>query len=81
VLAEVHAPTRVDNGTAAVVDQVYDFTLAPAVLHAVSTGDSGPLLQWLRMRPDHPVTVLETHDGIGLVDRGGAPVRRPDQRP
>ena len=71
VLAEVHAPTRVDNGTAAVVDQVYDFTLAPAILHAVSTGDSGPLREWLRMRPDHPVTVLETHDGIGLVDAVG----------
>jgi sucrose phosphorylase len=71
VLAEVHAPTRSDTATAAVVDQVYDFTLAPAILHAVSTGDDGPLRDWLRMRPDHPVTVLETHDGIGLVDAVG----------
>jgi sucrose phosphorylase len=71
VLAEVHAPTRSDTATAAVVDQVYDFTLAPAILHAVSTADGGPLRAWLRMRPDHPVTVLETHDGIGLVDAVG----------
>jgi sucrose phosphorylase len=71
VLAEVHAPTRSGTATAAVVDQVYDFTLAPAILHAVSTGDGGPLRHWLRMRPDHPVTVLETHDGIGLVDAVG----------
>jgi sucrose phosphorylase len=71
VLAEVHAPTHSDTATAAVVDQVYDFTLAPAILHTVSTGDGGPLRDWLRMRPDHPVTVLETHDGIGLVDAVG----------
>jgi sucrose phosphorylase len=71
VLAEVHAPSRSDTATAAVVDQVYDFTLAPAILHAVSTGDGGPLRQWLQERPDHPVTVLETHDGIGLVDAVG----------
>jgi sucrose phosphorylase len=71
VLAEVHAPTHSDTATAAVVDQVYDFTLAPAILHAVSTGDGEPLREWLRTRPDHPVTVLETHDGIGLVDAVG----------
>jgi sucrose phosphorylase len=71
VLAEVHAPTRSDTATAAVVDQVYDFTLAPAILHAVSTGDGNPLREWLRMRPAHPVTVLETHDGIGVVDAVG----------
>jgi sucrose phosphorylase len=71
VLAEVHAPTRSDTATAAVVDRVYDFTLAPAILHAVSTGDGGPLREWLRMRPDRPVTVLETHDGIGMVDAVG----------
>jgi sucrose phosphorylase len=71
VLAEVHAPTSSDTATAAVVDQVYDFTLAPAILHAASTGDGGPLREWLGARPEHPVTVLETHDGIGLVDAVG----------
>jgi sucrose phosphorylase len=54
-----------------IVDHVYDFTLAPAILHAVSTGDDAPLRAWLAMRPDDAVTVLETHDGIGLVDGVG----------
>jgi sucrose phosphorylase len=71
VLAEVHAPSRREAAAAAIVDHVYDFTLAPAILHAVSTGDGGPLREWLGVRPPNTVTVLDTHDGIGLVDAAG----------
>jgi sucrose phosphorylase len=77
VLAEVHAPSRREAAAAAIVDHVYDFTIAPAVLHAVSTGDGGPLREWLAVRPPNTVTVLDTHDGIGLVDAAG--LLAPDQ--
>jgi len=49
---------------------VYDFTLAPLVLHAVFTGDATPLRRWLDARPPNAVTVLDTHDGLGMIDAG-----------
>ena len=52
------------------VDRVYDFTLAPLVLHAVFTGDAAPLRRWLALRPSNTVTVLDTHDGLGMIDAG-----------
>jgi sucrose phosphorylase len=50
------------------VDWVYDFALPPLVLHALYTGDAGPLAHWLDLRPRNAVTVLDTHDGIGVQD-------------
>ena len=73
VLAEVHAPYRYAVDTAAHVDRVYDFVLAPLILHAVLTGDGRPLRAWLAQRPANTVTVLDTHDGIGLIDAGPGP--------
>ena len=58
---------------AARVDRVYDFALPPLVLHALHTGDVDPLLTWLGVRPANCVTVLDTHDGIGVVDVGADP--------
>jgi sucrose phosphorylase len=71
VLAEVHAHHRHAAQTARHVDRVYDFTLAPLVLHAVFTGDAAPLRSWLAARPGNAVTVLDTHDGLGMVDGAG----------
>jgi sucrose phosphorylase len=71
VLAEVHAPHRYAAQTAAHVDRVYDFALAPLVLHTVFTGDAGPLTRWLAARPANTVTVLDTHDGLAMVDAAG----------
>jgi len=71
VLAEVHAHHRFAVEAAAHVDRVYDFVLAPLVLHTVFTGDAGPLRRWLAMRPANTVTVLDTHDGLGMVDAAG----------
>jgi sucrose phosphorylase len=71
VLAEVHAPHRHALDTAVHVDRVYDFVLAPLVLHAVSTGEAAPLLRWLAERPANTVTVLDTHDGLGMLDAAG----------
>ena len=79
VLTEVHAPYRYAVELAAAVDRVYDFALAPLVLHALLAGGVGPLRDWLDRRPHNAVTVLETHDGIGMVDAGPdfAPPGRP----
>jgi sucrose phosphorylase len=71
VLAEVHAPHRYAVDTAAHVDRIYDFVLCPLVLHAVLTGDGRPLGDWLVSRPANTVTVLETHDGLGMIDAAG----------
>jgi sucrose phosphorylase len=70
-LAEVHAPYRSAAGTAAHVDRTYDFVLCPLVLHAVLTGDGGPLCEWLKRRPATLVTVLDTHDGLAMIDAVG----------
>lgn len=71
VLGEVHAPQRVAARAATHVDRVYDFTLGPLVLHAVLTGDAGPLRGWWAARPANTVTVLDTHDGLGMLDAAG----------
>ncbi|WP_250443412.1 sucrose phosphorylase [Actinotalea sp. C106] len=70
VLVEVHSyyQRQVEIGRA--VDRVYDFALPPLVLHAAYTGDHGALLHWMGIRPTNAVTVLDTHDGIGIVDVG-----------
>ena len=70
VLTEVHAPYRYAVELAGAVDRVYDFALAPLVLHALLAADIRPLRDWLAHRPHNAVTVLETHDGIGMVDAG-----------
>jgi len=73
VLVEVHSYHRRQIEIAQRVDRVYDFALPPLLLHAAHTGDVAPLLAWLDVRPANAVTVLDTHDGIGVVDVGGDP--------
>ena len=73
VLVEVHSYFLRQIEIARQVDRVYDFALSPLVLHALHTGDAGPLLRWLDVRPANCVTVLDTHDGIGVVDVGADP--------
>ncbi len=70
VLVEVHSYYRRQIEIARQVDQVYDFALPPLVLHALTTGDPKPLLAWMTVRPGNAVTVLDTHDGIGIIDVG-----------
>jgi len=70
VLVEVHSHYLRQVEIAAQVDYVYDFALPPLVLHALTAADPGPLLTWLRRRPGNAVTVLDTHDGIGIIDVG-----------
>lgn len=55
---------------------VYQFPLAPLVLHAFATGDAGPLSGWARdLAPPSERTAffnfLASHDGIGVVPATG----------
>ncbi|WP_405067011.1 sucrose phosphorylase [Kribbella sp. NBC_01510] len=70
VLVEVHSYYRRQIEIADRVDRVYDFALPPLVLHAITAKDADPLLAWLAIRPRDAVTVLDTHDGIGVIDVG-----------
>jgi sucrose phosphorylase len=70
VLVEIHSYYKRQIEIAKRVDWVYDFALPPLVLHALEFGRSGPLLNWLAQRPNNAVTVLDTHDGIGIIDIG-----------
>jgi sucrose phosphorylase len=70
VLVEIHSYYKRQIEIAQQVDWVYDFALPPLVLHALEFGRSGPLLSWLAQRPNNAVTVLDTHDGIGIIDIG-----------
>lgn len=70
VLVEIHAHFERQIAIASAVDRVYDFALAPLLLHALYTADAAPLRRWLAVRPTNAVTVLDTHDGIGVIDVG-----------
>jgi sucrose phosphorylase len=71
VLVELHTGYAQQQAVAELVDYVYDFALPPLLLHALGTGDVRALLHWLQIRPPNAVTVLDTHDGIGIVDATG----------
>jgi sucrose phosphorylase len=73
VLVEVHGYYQRQLQVARAVDYVYDFALPPLVLHALTAADAAPLLAWLAVRPGNAITVLDTHDGIGIIDVGPDP--------
>jgi len=70
VLVEVHSHYKRQVEIARQVDWVYDFALPPLVLHALYKADAAPLAAWLAVRPQNSITVLDTHDGIGVIDVG-----------
>ena len=69
-LVEIHSHHQTQIDIAAEVGRVYDFALPPLVLHALYRSDARPLKDWLAIAPRNCVTVLDTHDGIGIVDVG-----------
>jgi sucrose phosphorylase len=71
VLVEVHDHYQQQIDIARQVDWVYDFALPPLVLHTLYTRDASRLMHWLEIRPRNAVTVLDTHDGIGVRDVEG----------
>lgn len=69
-LVEIHSHFETQIDIASRVGRVYDFALPPLILHSLYTADAGALANWLRIAPRNCVTVLDTHDGIGIVDVG-----------
>ena len=80
VLVEIHAHYRDQIEIAKQADWVYDFALPPLILHTIYRRDARNLKHWLEISPRNAVTVLDTHDGIGVLDVG--PARNTeDERP
>ena len=75
VLVEVHGHHHDQVEVARQVDWVYDFALPPLLLHTLYVRDVSRLMRWLEIRPANAVTVLDTHDGIGVQDVDGDPRR------
>jgi sucrose phosphorylase len=70
VLVEIHSYYRKQIEIAARVDWVYDFALPPLLLHAHAFRTAARLKEWIRIRPNNALSVLDTHDGIGIIDIG-----------
>jgi sucrose phosphorylase len=77
VLVEIHSYYKQQVEIARQVDWVYDFALPPLVLHALYKADAEPLVRWMNVRPNNAITVLDTHDGIGVIDVGADAEGRP----
>ncbi len=69
-LLEVHSHYMDQISASKVAEKVYDFALPPLLLHALFSGDATALKQWLNLSPRNAMTVLDTHDGIGVIDVG-----------
>lgn len=69
-LAEIHSHHQTQIDIAKRVDNVYDFALPPLILHTLFSNDASALHRWLEMAPRNCLTVLDTHDGIGIIDVG-----------
>ena len=79
VLVEVHSHHRQQIEIARHVDWVYDFALPPLLLHACFFKTARALKSWISQRPINALTVLDTHDGIGIIDIGAAAQDRTGQ--
>lgn len=67
-LVEIHSYYKTQIEIAKRVDYVYDFALPVLVLDTLFNKNAGSLKKWLTVSPRNAVTVLDTHDGIGIVD-------------
>ncbi len=70
VLVEIHSYYKEQIEIAKKVDYVYDFALPPLILHAIYNHTGQYLKKWLDISPRNAITVLDTHDGIGVIDIG-----------
>jgi len=80
VLVEIHSHYLRQIEIARQVDRVYDFALPPLVIHAIFNHTAQHLKQWLAISPRNAITVLDTHDGIGVIDIG-ADTADPEDHP
>jgi len=69
-LVEIHSYYQTQIEIAKRVDQVYDFALPPLILHSLFNKNFNALARWLKISPRNCITVLDTHDGIGIIDVG-----------
>ncbi|MBA6262671.1 sucrose phosphorylase [Colwellia sp. Bg11-12] len=69
-LVEIHSYYQTQIEIAKRVDRVYDFALPPLVLHSIFSQNFTALAKWLHISPGNCITVLDTHDGIGIIDVG-----------
>ena len=67
-LVEIHSYYQTQIDIASRVGRVYDFALPPLVLHTLYASDASALKRWLEISPRNCVSVLDTHDGIGILD-------------
>ena len=67
-LVEIHGYHQTQIDIAKRCDMVYDFALPPLVLHTLFSRNADALKHWLDIAPRNCITVLDTHDGIGIVD-------------
>jgi len=68
VLVEIHSYYKTQIEIAKRVDYVYDFALPVLVLDTLFNKNTASLKKWLAVSPRNAITVLDTHDGIGIVD-------------
>lgn len=69
-LAEIHSHYHYQVEAAKHVDYVYDFALPPLILHTLFEHNTAALKEWFSICPRNAITVLDTHDGIGVMDVG-----------
>lgn len=68
VLVEIHSYYKTQIEIAKRVGYVYDFALPVLVLDTLFNKNASSLKKWLAVSPRNAITVLDTHDGIGIVD-------------
>lgn len=71
-LVEIHSHYETQIEIAKRCNAVYDFALPPLILHTLFSHDATALNKWLAISPRNCYTVLDTHDGIGIVDVGAS---------
>ena len=69
-IAEIHSYYKTQVDVAKRVNRVYDFALPPLILHSLFRQNVDALISWLKIAPRNCITVLDTHDGIGIIDAG-----------
>ncbi len=70
MLVEIHSHYKIQKAIAKYADYIYDFCLPPLILYALLKKDVQPLCKWIHEIPKNTISVLDTHDGIGIVDVG-----------
>ena len=79
VLVEVHSHYSTQIDLARHVDWVYDFALPPLILHTFFSGSTTAIKKWFSICPRNCISVLDTHDGIGVIDVAAGPVESEEE--